>query len=153
MTKTSSGNEFLEQARNRILKHARQRRQAGKTDKLYAVVQSASGDLYTGVPFETTMPQFDFCAERHAINNMLYAEPETTTFTTMLVASPVPDESTPPVTPCGACRHALHQFSDDGTVYCTTFVRESDGWTMFPRLTQYSATELFPAHQGHPSWD
>lgn len=153
MSQSDSGGEFVERARRRILSHARKRRRADQTDKLYAVVQSETGDLYDAVPLETSMAQFDVCAERHAINDMLYAEPETATFEAILVATPVPDEATPPPTPCGACRHAIHEFSDDGTVYCTTFVRENDGWTMFPRTERYTATELYPEHHGHPSWD
>lgn len=153
MTGNPTETEFVDQARDRILNHARKRRQACKNDKLYAVVESASGALYTGIPFETSMSQFDFCAERHAINNMLYAEPETEAFTALLVASPVPDESTPPPTPCGACRHALNEFSDDGTIICTTFVREADGWTMFPQMSAYTASELYPRHHEHPSWN
>ncbi|WP_121822497.1 hypothetical protein [Halostella salina] len=153
MTSADGGGSFVDEARRRVLAHARRRRQAGLTDVLYAVVRSTSGSLYDGTPFETSMPQFDFCAERHAINNMLHAEPETDAFTDLLVAEPVPDESTDPKTPCGACRHAILEFGDDATVYCASFVRESDGWTMFPRLNRYTAAELYPDHQDHPSWD
>lgn len=153
MTQSEEGSEFVEQARQRIQAHARKRRQTGHTDKLYAVVRSETGDLYDGIPLETSMPQFNVCAERHAINNMLYAEPGAATLEAILVATPVPDETTPPPTPCGGCRHAIDQFSDDGTIYCTTFVREDDGWTMFPRVERYTATELYPDHQGHPSWE
>jgi cytidine deaminase len=98
------------------------------------------------------MAQFDVCAERHAINELLYAEPGSA-LDAILVATPVPDETAPPPTPCGACRHAIHQFGDDAAVYCTTFVREDDGWTTFPRVERFTATELYPGHQGHPSWD
>lgn len=117
------------------------------------MVQSGAGGLHDGIAFETSMAQFDCCAERHAINNMLYAEPETARLQAILVATPVPDEATSPPTPCGACRHAIDQFSDDGTVYCATFVRRDDGWTMFPRLDRYAASELYPEHQGPPAWD
>lgn len=153
MTQSDEASKFLENARQRIRTHARKRRQAGHTDKLYTVVQSKSGDLYVGIPFETSMTQANFCAERHAINNMLCREPDSGAVERILVATPAPDETSNPTTPCGACRHAIHQFSDDATVYCATFVRETDGWTMFPRIDQYSATELYPDHHGHPSWD
>lgn len=153
MNQSAAKTGFIERARERILDHAQTRRQAGLTDRIYAVVQSEAGSLYDGIPFETSMPQFDFCAERHAINNMLYAEPETARLESLLVATPVPDESAAPPTPCGACRHAINEFSDDATVYCTTFLREADGWTMFPELDRYTAAELYPDHQGQPDWD
>lgn len=144
--------QFIEQARQRIREHAQTRREAGYTDKLYAVAQSDSGTLSVGIPLETSMSQFDVCAERHAINNMLYAEPDAT-LAAMLVATPAPDETSQPATPCGACRHAIQEFSENCPVYCTTFVREESGWTMFPQRARYTAERLYPDHQGHPSWD
>lgn len=153
MSQSDDESEFFEQASQRIRTHARTRREAGHTDKLYAVVRSSTGNLYEGIPLETSMPNFNVCAERHAINNMLYAEPETATCDAILIATPAPEETTAPPTPCGACRHVIHQFGDDAIVYCTTFIREDEGWTMFPRVERYTATELYPAHQGHPSWD
>lgn len=143
---------FLDRARQRIRDHARTRRAAGFTDKLYAVVQSDTGQEYVGVPLETSMAQFDVCAERHAINQMLYAEPEAR-LAAVLVASPAPDETSTPTTPCGACRHAIDEFSEDCPVYCATFVREADGWTMFPQVEHYTANGLFPDNHGHPSWE
>lgn len=153
MDRSATGTGFIERAQERIRDHAETRRQADLADQIYAVVQSEAGSLYDGIPFETSLAQFDFCAERHAINNMLYAEPESARLETLLVATPVPDDSVAPPTPCGACRHAIDEFSDDGVVYCTTYVREPDGWAMFPALDRYSATELYPDHQGHPSWE
>lgn len=153
MPSSDEESAFVERARKRILEHARKRRRAGHTDKLYSVVRSETGNLYDAIPFETSMSQLNFCAERHAINDMLYAEPDSASVSDLLVATPVPDETHDPPTPCGACRHAIHEFSDDATVYCTTFVREEDGWTTFPRLERYTATELYPDHQGLPTWD
>lgn len=152
MTRPEEGDEFVTRARERIREHARKRREAGYTDKLYAVVQSDSGALYDGIPLETSMAQFDVCAERHAINSMRYAEPDATV-AAVLVATPAPDTASAPVTPCGACRHAIDEFSDDCPVYCTTFIREEDGWTMFPEVREYTASELYPGNQGHPTWE
>ncbi|NHX37638.1 MULTISPECIES: cytidine/deoxycytidylate deaminase family protein [Halolamina] len=153
MSQSEEARKFIEQARQRIRTHAQKRRHAGQTDKLYAVVQSKTGNLYVGIPLETSMPQANFCAERHAINNMLYTEPDSGAVERILVATPAPDETTNPTTPCGACRHVIHQFSNDATIYCATFVRETDGWTMFPRVDEYSAKDMYPNHHGHPSWD
>lgn len=142
---------FLEGARERIRGHARTRREAGYTDKLYAVARSDSGALFLGVPLETTMAQFDVCAERHAINAMLVDDPDAT-LSAVLVASPAPDGTSEPPTPCGACRHAIQEFGDDCPVYCATFVREESGWSMFPKTARYTAEELYPDHRGHPEW-
>lgn len=143
---------FLERARERIREHARTRRDAGYTDKLSAVARSDSGDLFLGIPLETSMKQFDVCAERHAINAMLAEDPDAT-LSSILVATPAPDETSQPTPPCGACRHVIHEFSDDCPVICGTFVREESGWSMFPKMERYTAEGLYPDHRGHPSWD
>lgn len=145
--------EFVDEARRRILDHATARRTAGFFDELHAVVRSTSGRVYDGVPFETSMPQFDFCAERHAINNMLYAETEAASVDAVLVAGPVPDEDADVTTPCGACRHAIHQFGDDATVFCSNFVREAEGWNVFPEMERYTAEELYPHPGSQPQWE
>lgn len=144
--------QFLGRARERIREHARTRREAGYTDKLSAVARSGSGALSFGIPLETSMAQFDVCAERHAINAMLAANPDAT-LSAILVAAPAPDETSQPTPPCGACRHAIQEFSEDCPVFCATFVREETGWTMFPKLERYTAEELYPDHRGHPEWD
>ncbi len=93
------------------------------------------------------------CAERHAINNMQYAETEATKLDVILIVGPVPDTDETVTTPCGACRHAIHQFSDNATVFCSNFVRQADGWTMFPTIERYTAEELYSHHRSHPTWE
>ncbi|MFB6253220.1 MAG: hypothetical protein ABEI06_01255 [Halobacteriaceae archaeon] len=144
---------FIETAETRIRSHARERRDVALFDKLYAIVQSETGKIYEGIPFETSMSQFDFCAERHAINNMQYAETEKTNVDMIIIAGPAPNDEATITMPCGACRHAINQFSEDATVFCSNFVRESTGWTIFPRLKRFTATELYPHHEPVPSWE
>jgi len=71
----------------------------------------------------------------------------------VLVAGPVPDADDRVTTPCGACRHAISQFSDDATVLCSNFVRRNDGWTMFPSIERYTAEELYPAARTESVWE
>lgn len=153
MDLTDAEREFVDEARRRIQSHSERRKAADRYDKIHAVARSTSGEIYEGTPFETSQPQFDCCAERHAINELHYAETEATAFDAILVAGPVPDEGDSVTTPCGACRHAIEEFGDDPTVFCTNFVREDDGWTMFPTIERYTADELYPHHQPHPTWD
>lgn len=153
MDATSADRSFLETAEERLLEHATRRRQVGRTDVIFAVVRSTAGNVYDGIPLETSAPQLDHCAERHAINAMRQAEPGDPGLDAILVAGPVPDESSSVTTPCGACRHVIDEFSDDGTVYCSSYVREPDGWTVFPTVERYTATGLYPDHHPHPTWD
>ena len=71
---------FLADAKQRVLDQLRARRDAGKYDTIVAVIQSPTDTLYTGTTFQTSQPQFYFCAERHALHNMLSANPELDSF-------------------------------------------------------------------------
>jgi cytidine deaminase len=153
MELSASERELVDEARGRIRDHARKRRAAGHYDKLYAFVRSETGTVYEGTPLETSMTQADCCAERHAIANMQHAETESTMLDAVLVAGPVPDTDDRVTTPCGACRHAISQFSDDATVLCSNFVRRDDGWTLFPSIERYTAEELYPAARIEPVWE
>ena len=143
---------FIDVARDRIRKHSQERKNAEHFDKLHAVVRSTNGSIYAGVPFESSMSQFDLCAERHAINNMHYVETKTTKLDLILVAGTVPDADESVTTSCGACRHAIHEFSDNATVFCSRFVRQDDGWTMFSRIKRYTVEELYPDPYSDP-WE
>lgn len=153
MDRTDSEREFLAEARGLIRASARSRREASLHDKIHAVARSGDGACYEGMAFETSLAQFDVCAERHALANMHHAETEHATLDAILVAGPVPDVDGEPTTPCGACRHAIHDIAPDATVICTNFVRADDGWTMFPTVDRYTATELYPGRTDPPSWE
>lgn len=144
---------FLERATDRLRTDAERRRAAGNTDERYAVVRSETGRLQDGIPLETSMSQCDCCAERHATNNVLYEARDQAVSTDILVASPVPDEPTPPTTPSGACRHVINQFSDDATVSGTTYSRDREGWPMVAQRERDTATELSPEHVDPDGWD
>lgn len=144
---------FIEAAQREVLDQLRARREAGKYDTIVAVIQSPTGELYRGTTFETSQPQFDFCAERHALHNMFTADPTITSFDRLFVAGAVPEPSDPVTTPCGACRSALHDVNPDATVFCSHFVREPDGWNEFPNVERFSVAELLPNAYDPPSWD
>ncbi|MDY6777209.1 MAG: hypothetical protein SVU32_00960 [Candidatus Nanohaloarchaea archaeon] len=145
---------LVETAKERIRKHARERRKQGLNDILYAFVRSTSGSIYAGKPFESNQPSFNFCAERHAINTMQYEETEEARLDAILVAGPVPEGREQPVTPCGACRHAIHEFGGGETpVIAASFVRQDRGWELFTALERYTASELYPAAYEPVNWD
>ena len=150
---TADSRPFLDKAESRILSYLRDRRDANLYDTIVAIVQSQSGSIYEGIPFETSQPLFNFCAERHALNNMLHSEPGCNQFDCLLVAGPVPDATDGVITPCGACRHALYNLAPDATIYCSNFVREDEGWNMFPSIERYTSADLHPHHQSLPTWD
>ena len=144
---------FMAEAKERVIEQLRARRDAGKYDTIVAVVQSPADTFHTGTPFETSQPQFDFCAERHALHNLFHANPECTSFERLFVAGAVPDASESVTTPCGACRHALHEVNPEATVYCSHVVREPEGWNEFPSVEQFTVEELYPSAYDPPTWE
>ena len=56
-------------------------------------------------------------------------------------------------TPCGACRHALHEVNPEATVFCSHFIRESEGWNEFPTMEQFTVAELYPSAYEPPTWE
>lgn len=153
MGSVSDERTFVEEAKHRVMEQLRARRAAGKHDTIVSVIQSPSGDLYEGTTFQTTQPQFGFCAERHALHNMFHDHPETDSFKRIFTAGAIPDAGANVTTPCGACRHALHQANPDGTVICSNFVREAEGWTQFPAIERFTVSELYPHHHELPTWE
>lgn len=140
---------FVSAAEDRIRAHAERWRAAERSDIIHAVARSTGGGRYHGIPLETSLGQFDHCAERHAMTELRAAEPDEA-LDAILVAGAVPDADAPVTTPCGACRHVIDEFGADPTVFCTSFVREPDGWTMFPRVERHAADDLYPHSHGDP---
>ncbi|MHB9288786.1 hypothetical protein ACKVMT_17290 [Halobacteriales archaeon Cl-PHB] len=153
MDLSADDRRFLDAAEARLRDCLETRRAAGQHDAIVAVARSPTGELYAGVPLETSQSQFDVCAERAALAAMERAEPATTSLDDILVAGPVPEAEPSVTTPCGACRHAIHDHSPEATVFCSNFVREGDGWTTFPTLERYTAAELYPHRTDHPTWE
>lgn len=153
---TEAEEKLIKTARKEILKHVSTREDAGLFDVLYAFVLSESGEIYVGKPFMSNQPSFNFCAERHAINEMQYAETEEATIKAVLVAGPVPkNKKEHKSTPCGACRHTINEFGNDNTtVMVSNFVREGDGnWEIFPSIDKFRAADLYPEPHEPVVWD
>jgi len=81
-------------------------------------------------------------------------EEPTGTVETVLVAGPVPPDAVRPTMPCGTCRDAIHAVgSRDTTVLASCFVREQEGWDIFPVMERYTVGELYPEPYDPPTWD
>jgi len=152
---TKNEEEIVEYARERIMEHAKKRWENGLHDVLYAFVLSESGEIYEGKPFESSQPSFNFCAERHAINQMQFEETEESKIEAVLVAGPVPDKDHKGTMPCGACRHAINEFGDKNTtVIATNFIRREGGeWNIFPKIQKFPISELYPEAYEPVEWD
>ncbi|MFB6158530.1 MAG: hypothetical protein ABEJ95_02600 [Candidatus Nanohalobium sp.] len=152
---TEHEEELIEYARERIEEHAKNRWENDLYDVIYAFVLSESGEIYEGKPFESSQPSFNFCAERHAINQLQYEETEYSKIEAVLVAGPVPDKDHKGTMPCGACRHAINEFGDkDTTVLVSNFVRKERGeWNLFPQIQKFQIQELYPEAYEPVEWD
>ena len=69
-----------------------------------AAVLGASGEIYGGCNVENAAYSVTNCAERTAIYNAVSAGEED------ILALAVMTESSPPATPCGACRQVVAEF-------------------------------------------
>ena len=69
-----------------------------------AAVLGASGEIYGGCNVENAAYSVTNCAERTAIYNAVSAGEED------ILALAVVTESSPPATPCGACRQVMAEF-------------------------------------------
>lgn len=142
--------EFLSECRSSILEKSKRRRENGRNDELYAVLLSDNDNVYIGKPFtQTNQPQFHFCAERHAINQMQLEESESAGIDRILVAHPVPEGDNTPCYPCGACLDALREFGDL-EVISTSYTREESGWTMFESMESNFVSDLYPKRYEDP---
>lgn len=142
---SSDEKKLIGYARSKVLQYCKLRKSKGFYDLFYSFVLSDSGKIYGGVASESKQPQAGFCAERHAIANMLLAETEKAKIVSILVAGPVPKKSKESATPCGICRIRIHEFSTSKTsVLCSDFIRKEKGWFVFPKVDKYTITELYP---------
>lgn len=152
---TEQEEELVEYARERISEHSNDRWENDLYDVLCAFVLSESGEIYEGEPFESSQPSFNFCAERHDINQMQFEETEESKIEAVLVAGPVPDKDHKRTLPCGAYKHLINEFGDEETtVIVSNFVRkESDEWKLFPQLQKFNIPELNPEAYEPVEWD
>nr|EGQ40749.1 MAG: cytidine deaminase [Candidatus Nanosalinarum sp. J07AB56] len=154
MTVSEEYAELLEYSRNEILNVCERRKNEGLFDVLFAFVLSESGEMYSGKAFESSQPQFGFCAERHAINQMQYEETEKSEIKSMLIAGPVPKGSDHVVMPCGACRHAVNEFGNEETdIICTNFIRTEENWNLFEEMERFNPNQLYPEAYEPVEWE
>ena len=133
--------KLVEYARGRVLEICESRKGKGLYDVTVAFVLSDGGNVYEGIPLELPSGT-GFCAERHAIANMVLNETEKAKIKILLVAGPVPEPQTKPITPCGACRTAINEFgTEETTILCSEFIRKDDGWEIFPKIWKFNPWE------------
>lgn len=98
-----------------------------------AVIETESGEIFTGANVENASYGLSVCAERNAAMRMRLAGASRPR--TIVVAT----ESSPPGSPCGMCRQVLLEFADDPArlrVVATNPAGERAAWTL---------AELIPA--------
>lgn len=150
---TDEEENLIEYARSRILEYCRMRKEKGLHDKIFAFALSESGEIYEGITFDSNQPQYDICAEKHALANMAKEETEKANLKSILVAGPVPRDNKRCTKPCGSCRHVIHENATEETsVICTCFVRKKDDWEMFPDFEKFNVDELYP-NPFEPVWE
>ena len=88
-----------------------------------AVVETESGDLYTGCNVENASYGLTICAERVAVAKAV--SEGHTRFRRLVVATEV-DRAAPP---CGACRQFVAEFGKD-TVVCSVSRKEQLSWQL-----------------------
>lgn len=155
MSFTESEQRLVKYAREKIKEYSQKRRKKGLYDKIFAFALSESGHIYDGMCVELNVPQFNLCAEKLAIGNMVLREGEKTELKSLLVAEPVPDSSEEITgAPCGSCRHLIFEYGGaDTTVLCSEFIRKDEGWKFFPKIKKYKITELYPHPYEPTTWD
>ncbi len=74
--------------------------------KVGAAILDGDGEVHTGCNVENASYGLSVCAERHAVGAAVAAG------SSELIAVAVVTDTTPPTTPCGACRQVLAEFGD-----------------------------------------
>jgi cytidine deaminase len=77
-----------------------------------AALRAENGQIYAGANVENASYGLGRCAEQSAVQSM--ATGGARSFSEVVVYS----ESSPPATPCGACRQVLFEFAPDARVTC-----------------------------------
>lgn len=106
-----------------------------------AALLTAEGRMYSGCNIENASYSATCCAERTALFNAVsHGERKVSAIAIVGAPEGAPLDYCPP---CGVCRQALSEFSDDGTVVILA-KSESD-------YKVYSIGELLPLHFGSDS--
>lgn len=77
-----------------------------------AALETKSGKVFCGCNVENISYGLTICAERNAIFNAIASGVHS--FRRIVIVA----DSNEPVTPCGACRQVLSEFSDDMEIIC-----------------------------------
>ena len=77
-----------------------------------AALRTPDGRVFSGANVENASYGLGRCAEQSAVQAMATAGART--FTDLVVYA----ESSPPASPCGACRQVLYEFAPDARVVC-----------------------------------
>lgn len=104
--------------------------------KVGAAVRSSTGEIYAGCNVENASFPVGACAEKHAIAAGVLAEGRGFKIVAVAVYADHANCSPHAVSPCGACRQAIVEFSDKDAVI---FFPDERG-----QFQQISAGELLP---------
>lgn len=101
-----------------------------------AAIATENGIIFTGVNVENSSFGLTICAERNAIASGI--SQGIRNFKMIAIFS----ESSPPATPCGACRQVLYEFAPDLAVICANNKGE---------ILRYRLSDLLPDGFGFSS--
>lgn len=101
-----------------------------------AAVRTNSGTIYRGCNIENSSFGLSMCAERVAVFSAISAGEKS--ITALALTSYYSDKHVP-ITPCGACRQVLTEFSDDPHKTTILWKDEDD------RIVISTLADLFPA--------
>jgi cytidine deaminase len=146
---------LIRYAHDAVMKYNTIRHSRGGIDTLYSFLLSDSGRIFDGASFEPNIAHSTFCGERCAIANMVLNESYEAKIKTIVIADPVPSIQDRSTSPCGTCRHVIHQFATpDTTVLSVQYIQQKDDWA-FPSVEKWTIDELYP-HPYEPMkglWD
>ncbi len=117
--------ELIEKA-----KRARLKAYAPYSDsKVGAALLTKSGKVYTGANVENASYGLTVCAERAAVQKAVNSGDR------IFVKMAVVADRNPPITPCGACRQVLSEFTKDLKIICAN---------LHGKVERHSLKELLP---------
>ncbi|WEL23688.1 cytidine deaminase [Candidatus Nanohalovita haloferacivicina] len=95
-----------------------------------AAILTDSGNIYTGCYYESVIQGLGTCAERNAVGNAV----SNADYSFQAVA--VVGEQEKPITPCGACRQILAEFSEVAEHDITIIMRGQNGETKIEKISE-----------------
>ena len=105
-----------------------------------AAVQMSDGAVFSGANIENASYGLAICAERTAVFAAVIAGHR------QLAQVVVASDSSPPASPCGACRQVLYEFAPDPTAVTVTAINakgERRAWTLAQLLPEgFTGKEL-----------